>query len=79
MFKRIVFLMILLTLAFGISLCHAESWEQVDTNLWIDIDSIQVEPYGLIKAIARKYLQDNIYYSMVLLVDKTEKNTAMNR
>ncbi len=59
--------MIILTLTLGFSLCYAESWT---SSSWVDIDSIQVESNGLIKATAREYLQDDTYYSMVIFIDK---------
>lgn len=65
-----VFLLTFLLLALSIPLCHAESWSQVD-NSWLDLDSIQVESNGLIKAVAREYRTDETFYSMTLLVDKT--------
>lgn len=79
MYNRILFLMIILTLILGISLCHAESWEQVDKSSWIDVDSIQIEHNGLIKAIARDYLKDNCYYSMTILIDKSKSQFCYER
>lgn len=67
--KRIGLLAIIIVVIFGCAICHAESWKQVDNSSWVDIDSIQLEPNGIIKASAREYLQDSNYYSMVLLID----------
>lgn len=71
MTKRIVFLTILIILTLGVSLCSAESWEQVDANSWVDVNSTQVDSNGIIKAAAREYKPDNMYYSMAVLIDKT--------
>ena len=71
--KRIVFLMMVLMLTFGLSFCHAESWQQVDNSSWVDVDSIRQENDGIIKAVTREYLRDNNYYSMVLLIDVSNR------
>lgn len=71
--NRIGLLVIVLMLTFGYTICSAESWEQVDNSSWIDVDSIQVEPAGVIKTTLREYLRDNNYYSMVLLIDVSNR------
>jgi len=74
--KYKIFLIVTLILTFGISLCNAESWEQVDNSTWVDVDSIakiQMEHDRIIKAITKEHLKDNNYYMRGLLINKDAK------
>jgi hypothetical protein len=73
MINRVFLLMLFLRLTFSTPLGHAETWEQVYTNSWIDIDSItstQTEFGKAIKVTGREYIKDGKYYSTILLINK---------
>ncbi|WP_371379018.1 hypothetical protein [Sporomusa aerivorans] len=78
MLNHKILFMTLLLLTLSISLCHAESWTQVDSSSWVDVDSIQVESDGLIKAVAREYLHEEKYTSTTLLIDRTREKVCFS-
>ncbi|WP_371380939.1 hypothetical protein [Sporomusa aerivorans] len=78
MLNHRVLLMTLILLTLSISLCHAESWTQVDSSSWVDVDSIQVESDGLIKAVAREYLHEEKYISTILLIDRRREKVCFS-
>jgi len=78
MLNHKILLITLLLLTLSISLCHAESWTQVDSSTWVDIDSIHVESDGLIKAVARRYLHEERYTSTTLLIDRSREKVCFS-
>ena len=78
MLNHRILLITLLLLTLSISLCHAESWTQVDNSSWVDVDSIQVESDGLIKAVVREYLHEEKYISTILLIDRSREKVCFS-
>ena len=73
MINCIVILTLILMLTLGLSICNAENWQQVDSNSWVDIDSItstQTEFGKAIKVSGREYIKDDNYYSVAFLINK---------